>query len=97
MPPSMSEGLEEFISGDPSTNLRPKFHLVQEELSEEYRMASLGSERSSSLRTLNWGFVHWEEGGWERTVWFWGSGGLLLLVFQERAPSRRCHAPLVIQ
>lgn len=34
MPPSISEGLEEVISGDPSTNLRLKFHLVQEELSE---------------------------------------------------------------
>lgn len=34
MPPSVSEGLEELISGDPSTKLRPKFKLVQEDLSE---------------------------------------------------------------
>lgn len=34
IPPSISEGLEELISGDPSTKLRPKFNLVQEELSE---------------------------------------------------------------
>lgn len=34
MPPSISAGLEEFISGDPSTKLKPKFNLVPEELSE---------------------------------------------------------------